>query len=261
VWAARRRHAALIAVVAASFLFALSNRISLGSHPLLAVPLPDLVLRLFGLFRSSGHFVWVPAYAIMAGSIVLALRRKPSWPTTALSLAAPTWQIVDAAPLRATVEAEVSGPVPAVLDRDRVAALATRSRAIEAFPSFGCVYDAIVAGNDPTTDWDRLRQANMELQLIAARANLPINSADNSRPPTDCRAEDAQRRATVRPGTLCLYLDAPTPTAAQLDGRTQADVCGKVERQRLPYCLIPPGTEAATQAGGSGVESGFGASP
>jgi hypothetical protein len=263
VWAARHRHAALIAVVAASFLFALSNRIFLGGHLLLAVPLPDLVLRLFGLFRSSGRFVWVPAYAIMAGSIVLSLRQKPSWATTVLCLAAATLQIVDAAPLRAAIKAAVSGPVPAVLDMGRVAALATRSRAIEAFPSFGCVYDAIVAGNDPATDWDRLRQANMELQLIAARANLPINSVYNSRLPTDCRAEDAQRRATVRPGTLYLYLDAPAATAAQLDGRTQADVCGKVAL--LPYCLIPPrseaATEAAAQAGRSGVQSGTGASP
>jgi hypothetical protein len=267
VWAARRRHAALIVVVAGSFLFALSNRIFLGGHLLLAVPLPDAVLRLFGLFRSSGRFVWLPAYAIMAGSIVLALRQKPSLATTVLCLAAATLQIVDAAPLRAAIEAAVSGPVPAVLDRDRVAALAARSRAIEAFPSFGCVYDAIVAGNDPATDWDRLRQANMELQLIAARANLPINSVYNSRLPTDCRAEDAQRRATLRPGTLYLYLDAPTATAAQLDGRTQADVCGKVELLR--YCLIPPGTKAATevvtqaaaQADGAGVQSGTGASP
>jgi hypothetical protein len=141
--------------------------------------------------------------------------------------------------------------------------LAVRSRAIEAFPSFGCVYDAIVGGNDPTTDWDRLRQANMELQVTAARANLSIHSVYNSRLPTDCRAEDVQRRATLRPATLYLYLDAPdldapAATAAQLDGRTQADVCGEVER--LPDCLIPPGTEAVAPAGGSDVEPGFRAS-
>src|SRR5208282_5141661 len=81
LWAAPRRHAALMAVLAGSLLFALSNHIYLGNHLLFSAPLPDPVLRLFNLFRSSGRFVWLPGYAIMAGSIVLALRGPRSWLT------------------------------------------------------------------------------------------------------------------------------------------------------------------------------------
>jgi hypothetical protein len=132
-------------------LFALSNRVFLGSHLLVTVPVPQAVLRLFGLLRSSGRFVWLPGYAIMAGSVVLALRRKRSWPTATLCLAAATLQIVDAWPLRAAISAAASDPVPALFDRDAVAALAARSDAIEVFPTYCCRerYRVGLAASDP----------------------------------------------------------------------------------------------------------------
>ena len=246
---APRHHAALIAVVLGSLLFALSNRMFLGGHLLVAVPIPEPVLRLFGLLRSSGRFVWLPAYAIMAGSIVLVLRRQRSWPTAALCLIAAALQVVDAGPLRAGIAAAAAGPVPAVIDRDVVAALAARSDAIEVFPTYGCVDAAVDAGVDPASAWPRLTQANLEVQLIAARAGLPINSVYQSRLPTDCKAEAAQRGATLRAGTLYFYLDAPGATTAQLGGGDPEHVCGMVDWLR--YCLIP----APAQAGGSGVRS------
>jgi len=43
------------AVLPASFLFALSNRVFLGSHLLVVVPVPAPVLHLLGLLRSSGR--------------------------------------------------------------------------------------------------------------------------------------------------------------------------------------------------------------
>lgn len=252
---APRHHAALIAVLLGSFLFALSNRVFLGSHLLVVVPLSEPVRGLFGLLRSSGRFVWLPGYALMAGSVILALRRQRSWPTVALCLAAAALQIVDAGPLRAAIATAAAGPVAALFDRDRVAALAARAGAIDAFPSYGCVDAAIAAGNDPASAWWRLTQANVEFQLIAARAGLPINSVYQSRLPTDCRAETAQRAAPLQPGLFYLYLDAPTPTPAQLDGRDLAGTCGKVGW--LAYCLIP----AAPRAGGSGPRSATRAPP
>jgi hypothetical protein len=246
---ASRHHAVLIALVLGSFLFALSNRVFLGSHLLVTVPVPSPALHLLGLLRSGGRFVWLPGYAIMAGSVVLALRRQRSWPTAALCLAAATLQMVDAGPLRAAIASAASGPIPAVFDRDAVAALAARADAIEAFPTYGCVDAAIDAGGDPASAWPRLTQANMELQLIAARAGLPINSVYQSRLPTDCTAEAAQRGAKLRPGTLYLYLDAPAPTEAQFGGGEPGHVCGMVDWLR--YCLIP----APAQAGGAGLRS------
>jgi len=237
---APRHHAALIAILLGSFLFALSNRVFLGSHLLVAVPVPEPVLRLFGLLRSSGRFVWLPGYAIIAGSVVLALRRKRSWPTAALCLAAATLQIADAGPLRAAIAATASGPAPALFDRDVVAALAARSDAIEAFPTYGCVAPEIAAGNDTASAWPRLTQANVEFQLIAARAGLPINSVYQSRLPTNCLAEAMQRDANLRPGTLYLYLDSPEPEPEQLGGADPARVCGMVDWLR--YCLIPAAT-------------------
>ncbi len=241
-----RHHAALIVVVLGSFLFALSNRVFLGGHLLVAVPLPGQVLHLFGLLRSSGRFVWLPGYALMAASVVFALRRQRTWPTVALCLAAAVLQIIDAGPLRARIAAAASGPVPALFDRQLVAALAARADAIDAFPTYGCVDAAIDAGNDPESAWGRLTQANVEFQLIAARAGLPINSVYQSRLPTDCGAEAAQRAAPLQPGFFYLYLDAPGATAAQLGGRDPARTCGTVDWVR--YCLIP----ATDRAGGAG---------
>ena len=234
---APRHHAALIAVLLASMLFALSNRVFLGSHLLVTVPVPQAVLRLFGLLRSSGRFVWLPGYAIISGSVVLALRRKRSWPTATLCLAAATLQIVDAWPLRAAISAAASDPVPALFDRDAVAALAARSDAIEVFPTYGCVAPEIAAGNDTASAWPRLTQANVEFQLIAARAGLPINSVYQSRLPTNCLVEAMQRDANLRPGTLYLYLDSLEPEPEQLGGADPAHVCGMVDWLR--YCLIP----------------------
>jgi hypothetical protein len=252
---AARHHAALIAVLLASMLFALSNRVFLGSHLLVTVPVPQAVLRLFGLLRSSGRFVWLPGYAIMAGSVVLALRRKRSWPTAALCLAAATLQIVDAWPLRAAIEATTSGPTPALFDRDVVAALAARSDAIEVFPTYGCVAPEIAAGNDPASAWPRLTQANVEFQLIAARAGRPINSVYQSRLATNCLVEALLRDANLRPGTLYVYLDAPEPEPDQLGGADPALVCGMVDWLR--YCLIP----GSNQAGGAEGRSATRAKP
>jgi Family of unknown function (DUF6311) len=235
---AAHRHSVLLAIVVGSFLFALSNHIYLGSHQLVTIPLPYRVLRLFNLFRSSGRFVWLPGYAIMAGSIVLCLKQpRPQW-MGVICLAAAALQIADAAPLRAAIRATVSGPTPAVFDRDQAAALAARASAIEVFPSYGCVEKVIAAGIDPDSDWVRLTQANLEFQLIAARADFPINSVYQSRLPTDCRAETAERAALLRPGTLYVYLDAPAAATGQLGGHDVAKACGTIDW--IHYCLIPP---------------------
>jgi hypothetical protein len=154
-----------------------------------------------------------------------------------LCLVAATLQVVDAGPLRAAIRATVAGPAPAVIDRGRVTALAGRSRAIEVFPNYGCVDAQIAAGVDPASVWPRLTQANVEVELIAARAGLPTNSVYLSHLPTDCRAEAVQRAAPLHAGTLYLFLDAPPPTTEQLGGQDPAHVCGVVDWLR--YCLIP----------------------
>lgn len=56
-------------------LFALSNNIAFGNHSILTIPLPDIVSKLFNVFRSSGRFVWVVIYALIAFAIVV-LRSK-----------------------------------------------------------------------------------------------------------------------------------------------------------------------------------------
>lgn len=77
----------------------------------------------------------------------------------------------------------------------------------------------------------------MEFQLFAARRNLPVNSVDNARLPTDCVAEEAAKNQTLREGTLYVYLTPFAPVSAQLGGHAATDVCSTLDW--LNYCLIP----------------------
>jgi hypothetical protein len=77
------------------------------------------------------------------------------------------------------------------------------------------------------------------MQLIAARDDLPINSAYNARVWTDCVAEEATMHQALRPGSLYVYLTQFTPIGDQLGGHAAADVCSTLDW--LHYCRIPPG--------------------
>lgn len=75
----------LLLAVTGMALFALSNRIALGSIELFTIPLPEALERFFTIFRSSGRMFWPLGYLIVFG--VLALVARQTRPVMALSLA------------------------------------------------------------------------------------------------------------------------------------------------------------------------------
>lgn len=236
-----RSHIVLICIFICFLLLALSNKVYLGSHLMLSVPLPKSVTLALGSFRSSGRFFWPVGYSIAAGSIVLVLRQyRPLISLIVLTLAA-ILQLVDVEPIRAEVAENASHPAASVLDRQQAEAAAHRSSAMMVFPSFDCVDPAVADGSVPRADRWLLRRANMDLQLVAARADLPINSVYSGRESTElqekCRAEDAAMRQKLRAGTLYAYLVPFTPATAQLGEHTLDEVCSLASWPR--YCLIP----------------------
>ncbi|MES3011273.1 MAG: DUF6311 domain-containing protein [Pseudomonadota bacterium] len=80
-------------------LFSLSNEIYVGTVKLVSIPLPNLIEKLFNVFRASGRFFWPVGYALLFISIAILLRR-PSVPRVAVAVLALALQWLDTASLR-----------------------------------------------------------------------------------------------------------------------------------------------------------------
>jgi hypothetical protein len=238
------RHLALFCVTSCFLAFALSNKVYLGSHLLLQVPLPDRIVYALGTFRSSGRFIWPVGYMLIAGSIILTMRRYRPATTIGILAVAAIVQLVDVIPLRKMVSESSDQPAAPIFDRAAATALVARSQTVMVFPSFGCTRSLWERGLIANDEWERLRQANMEFQLFAARYNLPINSVYNARLETDCAAEKTAENQALRDGTLYVYLRVFEPSLHQLGGRAKLDVCGTLDW--LKYCSLP--TAASHQA-------------
>jgi hypothetical protein len=210
-----RAHMALLAVLAVFYLFALSNRVMLGGRVLIDIPLPDGLDYALGAFRASGRFFTPVAYAAVAGGIVLVLSRYRARTALAILAVAGMLQLVDVGPVRHAIAESARHPPAPVFDRAVVGALVARASAVVMFPTTGCIDRAIAEGSGERI---ALSQATVELQLLAARRNLPVNAVVNSRIATDCDAEARARDATLRPGVAYFYLTPFTPSSLQLGG-------------------------------------------
>jgi hypothetical protein len=206
-------------------MFALSYRVTLGSHVLLQLPLSDSMVLALSTFRASGRFFWPVGYALVTLAVItVATRLRPAVATLIL-LTACVLQLIDISPLRTAIARSAVAPPAPIIDRHQAAALAADVGALALFPSFGCVPVA-----DPPTSAeiyreDLLHHLAMEFQLIAARRNLTINSVYNARLRTDCVAEAIIRREPLRASILYVYLDGALPDAAQFGGADPAKIC------------------------------------
>jgi hypothetical protein len=225
-----RRHAALVAVLLAFALFALSDRVTLGARVLLDVPLPDKLAYALGAFRASGRFVWPVTYAALAWGLLTLLRHQRQGFAAAVLAVAALLQVIDAGPLRTAVAASATHPLAPIFDRARAGEIIGGARALEVFPSSGCI--ATLAPSPAREAW--LNQANVELQLLASEHDLPLNSVVNSRLPTDCAAEARDRQAPLRPGVAYFYLAGPPPST---DGPTMGKECAVFDA--VLACRLP----------------------
>jgi len=224
-----RSHPVLFGLLGVLCLFALSNRVYFGNWLLLDIPLPTKVEMALGAFRSSGRFFWPIGYAIMAAMILLTLRRfSPRLAMPALAVAA-MLQFADVTPFRHAIAQTAMTPRPPVFDDVRLAALIADSRGVMVFPPYLCT--------PRSPDAARLTHENMEIQLAAARALVPINSVYTSHVMPDCAAEQTHERAPLRPHTLYVYLEGFVPSPEQLSGASAASVCTMMKDAR--FCQIP----------------------
>jgi transposase InsO family protein len=160
----QKRHVVLFVAFTALTDFAISHRVFVGHWQLFELPLPDHLALLFGIYRGSGRFFWLICYAQLA--VVLVLGFRSSRPVIAACLVgAAIIQLFDVQPLKKQIIASIGHRAGApALNPGQVARLTAAARYIDVVPSFQC------------SDVDRVLQANMELMLAAARANVPTNT-------------------------------------------------------------------------------------
>jgi hypothetical protein len=187
-----RRHRALFAAALACALFALSNRICVGSHELLHYQVPHVLRPLAAQFRSPGRFTWVPMYVLVVYVLHWALGRFGAGRRFAVLVAAAALQVASAWSDWSLQARDTDGPRTAYLDQDAWRARFAAHDAVVVLPSYFC------GGND---HW----LLSTELELLASERALPINGTYNTRPRRDCEAE-ARAAATLAPAPGTLYV-------------------------------------------------------
>jgi hypothetical protein len=222
-----RAHACLIAVLAAFTAFAVSNQIYVGIWHVVTIPLPDPVLTLASMFRSSGRFFWpclclLTAIAIAAAPLLWG--RAACW----LLLLATVLQFADTAPVRSALAARIAEPAAALLSDADWGNAIRQHEFLRVVPPYGCV-------------GERADEIAIELQLLASRENVPTNTVYATRYQANCTPPGATPLAA---GELRVYLlldrraETPPATAPCAASSTMAVCSGKLAASDLAALAV-----------------------
>ena len=180
-----RAHWLFASLLLSFAVFAASNRVYAGGTLIVSYYLPPQLEGLGSLFRATGRFIWPVAYALVGLSTAAMFRWLRPSIAFVLAAAAVWLQLQEAQPVQhyyrtITGRADAEG-----IDRERLGKLMGGHRRVWQFPSYYC---GGLAG--PARRWGSL-DANRELQLqvLAARAGVPMNSIYMSRMLKDCARE------------------------------------------------------------------------
>ena len=101
----------LLLIIPVLVIFALSNVVTLNDRVLFTYPLPDAVLRLWGVFRGTERMLWPVFYLIYIFALHQTIRINPRrWVAALLLAAAFTLQLVEVYPQLERFHAEFSDP-------------------------------------------------------------------------------------------------------------------------------------------------------
>ena len=218
-----RRHAVLAGVLALVLAFAVSHRIGIGAHEVLTLPMPDALLAALSQLRGSGRFVWVASYALLAALVVaIGARYRPRTAALVLVCAA-LLQVIDARPMQAGVCMASGSAAPSTIDVATWTRLIGAQARVFQYPSFECggLFGHGVPGN---------KFRGVEIDWIAARLNVPTNSAYFARFTKDCERERADARTDHdAAGVLYLYRSSDDVGAMLLANGVDARQCGSLD--------------------------------
>jgi hypothetical protein len=210
-----RHHPWLICLFLCFTLFALSNIVYLGALQLIQVPLPEKMLQLAGMFRSTGRFFWPVMYCMAALAIVAPIFFYGRYGVLLLLLAVPL-QWIDTAPLRQAVVSSTRAPEKPHIDLAAWKAAIRRHDSVRVLPQYACM--------GLSAAWNY--EVAVQLQLLAAFANRPINSVYAARFTADCRL-DQRATGTPQPGArqLSVFLDEFSGFARMRDLAMTSNLC------------------------------------
>ena len=123
---------------------------------------------------SCGRALYVTAACAIAG-----VARRPAAPFILLLAAGLQW--VDTAPLRHIIASNIATPPAQPISFAAMTQAAAAARTIRVLPTFACLPDSS----------DMSKAIALEMQLVAASAFVPVNTAYQSRHTVDCAAEQS----------------------------------------------------------------------
>ncbi len=137
------------------------------------------------LFRASGRFIWVPAYALILLSLAGLLKWLPARISTAVLVVALGLQLWEARKPISSLRPQLDTPAISLIDEAQLRSWMHGHRRIFQFPSWSC------GGLWSRNLGERRENGFRELQinLLAARLGLSTNTVYTSRQVKDCAAE------------------------------------------------------------------------
>jgi Family of unknown function (DUF6311) len=193
------RHRWLVALLLAFGAVAASNQVYFGSILVLSYRLPDYLVAVLSAFRSGGRFIWPVSYLLIAIPIAGLSRRWPRWLLVPIVAVALTVQVHrEALPYLQLLRAWSEQPERALIDATRMTRWMRSHDRIWQFRSLWC--GGLQAGASAGQEESR---RELQLQLLASKLYLPMNSIYMSRALKDCSAEVSWGEAPkFEPGVL-----------------------------------------------------------
>ena len=182
-------------------ILAISNKIYFLNFRVLDIPISYPIFNFIHQFRSSGRFYWLAHYIILISLVLLALRYAPQKYKVWVLVIAAFIQFLDTIPLQARLrnatrwnekEIENTPFLNKARSKEWENAI-TKHQFLEIYPTWFCHQD------------DQYRWLNVSFQALAAKHNIPQNSAYIARMHTDCEKEK-QYVEQLSPNKKAMYL-------------------------------------------------------
>ncbi|NVZ10778.1 hypothetical protein HW932_16050 [Allochromatium humboldtianum] len=182
----RNRYPGLMLCALACTLYAVSNRVYLGTHLLLELPLPDMLAWATGIFRAGGRFFWPVFYLLTFVALATVLKRfgpPQVMPILLLVLPLQWW---DVQPIRQRLTDRVEEQAQGDLSPWK--AVLHDVKRIDLHPAFGC----------QEGDIDQY----FFFQRLAGHFGLTLDSGYIARANLDCAAKSAKFSRPFETGQL-----------------------------------------------------------
>jgi len=220
--AAFREHRALGMIAGVAMAFALSNHVYVGSHRILAYPIPAAAHWVTEQFRCPGRFSWLPIYVLVIFVLSRAFARFSSGPGSLFLVALAAAQLFDVTPDWRVWRTYTDGPTESPLDLSAWQELVSHVDEVDVFPAHDC-------------NSDRSWELATEIEYLSSEVGVAINGVYTARPTRDC---DADTRALLdfHPQPRKLYVFVAPMTA----------LAGKLAAAGLPCATFSSGAVCST---------------